>query len=202
MTLKFPMTIIDAFSSRAILIAVAAFVLLARYRVNTTWLIVGGALIGLHIPKAAFYPIILVLLVAVGADYNMLLIKRIRDEAPDGSAAGVARALAVTGGAWLILFLIFNVVWTLFAFRGTSYAAGNLRIAPIGNTTTPGMGVREAYALTYPGKRPRFADVWSFVSRGFPALLRRELPANWDQLSRHGPASPMPARARASAPMR
>jgi Fe-S oxidoreductase len=31
-----------------------------------------------------------------------------------------------TGGAWLILFLIFNVVWTLFAFRGTSSAAGNL----------------------------------------------------------------------------
>jgi hypothetical protein len=31
-----------------------------------------------------------------------------------------------TGGAWLILFLIFNVVWTLFAFRGTAAAAGNL----------------------------------------------------------------------------
>ena len=31
-----------------------------------------------------------------------------------------------TGGAWLILFLIFNVVWTLFAFRGASSAAGNL----------------------------------------------------------------------------
>lgn len=34
--------------------------------------------------------------------------------------------------------------------------------------------VGRAYALTYPGKRPRFADVWSFVARGFPALLRRE----------------------------
>ena len=31
-----------------------------------------------------------------------------------------------TGGAWLILFMIFNVVWTLFAFRGVSSAAGNL----------------------------------------------------------------------------
>jgi Fe-S oxidoreductase len=31
-----------------------------------------------------------------------------------------------TGGAWLILFLIFCVVWTLFAFRGASSAAGNL----------------------------------------------------------------------------
>lgn len=34
--------------------------------------------------------------------------------------------------------------------------------------------VGRAYAITYPGKRPRFADVWSFVSRGFPALMRRE----------------------------
>ncbi|MFC5060830.1 (Fe-S)-binding protein [Actinomycetospora atypica] len=31
-----------------------------------------------------------------------------------------------TSGAWIVLFLIFNVVWTLFAFRGTSSAAGNL----------------------------------------------------------------------------
>ncbi len=31
-----------------------------------------------------------------------------------------------TGGAWLILFMIFNVVWTLFAFRGLSSAAGTL----------------------------------------------------------------------------
>lgn len=34
--------------------------------------------------------------------------------------------------------------------------------------------VGRAYAITYPGKRPRFADVWGFVSRGFPALMRRE----------------------------
>ncbi|ADO70869.1 stage II sporulation protein M [Stigmatella aurantiaca] len=34
--------------------------------------------------------------------------------------------------------------------------------------------VGRAYALTYPGKRPRLVDVWAFVSHGFPALLRRE----------------------------
>ncbi|NVJ24971.1 stage II sporulation protein M [Myxococcus sp. AM011] len=34
--------------------------------------------------------------------------------------------------------------------------------------------VGRAYALTYPGRRPRLADVWGFVARGFPALLRRE----------------------------
>ncbi len=34
--------------------------------------------------------------------------------------------------------------------------------------------VGRAYALTYPGKRPRLTDVWGFVASGFPALLRRE----------------------------
>ncbi|MGH3909360.1 MAG: Fe-S oxidoreductase, partial [Pseudonocardiaceae bacterium] len=29
-----------------------------------------------------------------------------------------------TGGAWLILFMIFNVVWTLFLFRGTAVTTG------------------------------------------------------------------------------
>ncbi|MGH3647850.1 MAG: (Fe-S)-binding protein [Micromonosporaceae bacterium] len=31
-----------------------------------------------------------------------------------------------TGGAWLILFMIFNVVWTMFLFRGAASAVGNL----------------------------------------------------------------------------
>jgi Fe-S oxidoreductase len=30
-----------------------------------------------------------------------------------------------TGGAWLILFMIFNVVWTMFLYRGASAASGN-----------------------------------------------------------------------------
>ncbi len=31
-----------------------------------------------------------------------------------------------TGGAWLILFMIFNVIWTYALFRGAAVAAGNL----------------------------------------------------------------------------
>jgi len=34
--------------------------------------------------------------------------------------------------------------------------------------------VGRAYAITYPGQRPRLADVWGFVARGFPALMRQE----------------------------
>ena len=34
-----------------------------------------------------------------------------------------------TGGAWLILFMIFNVVWTLFLFRGTAINTGTFPYA-------------------------------------------------------------------------
>ena len=54
------------------------------------------------VPSVAF-----VVLAAVGADYNMLLIKRIHEESPDGSPAGVARALAVTGSVITAAGLIF-----------------------------------------------------------------------------------------------
>ena len=29
------------------------------------------------------------------------------------------------GGAWLILFMIFNVIWTMFLFRGSAVNAGH-----------------------------------------------------------------------------
>jgi RND superfamily putative drug exporter len=48
-----------------------------------------------------------VLLVAVGADYNMLLMKRVREEAPDGSPLGIARAVAATGRVITAAGLIF-----------------------------------------------------------------------------------------------
>ncbi len=31
-----------------------------------------------------------------------------------------------TGGAWVVLIMIFNVIWTMFLFRGAASAAGNL----------------------------------------------------------------------------
>jgi RND superfamily putative drug exporter len=38
-----------------------------------------------------------IVLVAVGADYNMLLISRIRDESPDGMRSGVIFTIRSTG---------------------------------------------------------------------------------------------------------
>lgn len=52
-------------------------------------------------------PIAFVILVAVGADYNLLLTKRMHEEAPDGSAAGIARATIATGGVITTAGVIF-----------------------------------------------------------------------------------------------
>lgn len=59
---------------------------------------------GLHwsLPGLSF-----ILLVAVGADYNMLLISRIRDESPHGVRVGVIRTVGSTGGVITSAGLIF-----------------------------------------------------------------------------------------------
>ncbi|MGO4257843.1 MMPL family transporter [Marmoricola sp. RAF53] len=59
-----------------------------------------------------------VLLVAVGADYNLLLIKRMHEEAPDGSRSGIARAVGLTGGVITAAGVIFAA--SLFAMMAGS----------------------------------------------------------------------------------
>ncbi len=57
-----------------------------------------------------------------------------------------------TGGAWLILFMIFNVIWTMFLFRGTAvntqtfpYASGAFASEAAGALLAPlGAGANEA----------------------------------------------------------
>ena len=65
------------------------------------------------VPTIAF-----VLLVAVGADYNLLLMKRVREEAPDGSRDGIARAAAATGGVITAAGVIFAA--SMFAMMSGS----------------------------------------------------------------------------------
>ncbi len=59
-----------------------------------------------------------VLLVAVGADYNLLLIKRMHEEAPAGERDGIARAVALTGGVITAAGVIFAA--SLFAMMSGS----------------------------------------------------------------------------------
>jgi RND superfamily putative drug exporter len=64
------------------------------------------------VPGLAF-----IVLVAVGADYNMLLISRIRDESPDGVRSGVIRTVGSTGAVITSAGLIFaaSMLGLLFA---------------------------------------------------------------------------------------
>lgn len=71
-------------------------------------------------------PLAFVVLVAVGADYNMLFISRMRDESPGSVRYGVIRALSSTGGVITAAGLIFaaSVGGLLFSSIGTVVQGG------------------------------------------------------------------------------
>jgi putative drug exporter of the RND superfamily len=73
------------------------------------------------VPGLAF-----MLLVAVGADYNLLLISRIRDESPHGIRIGVIRTVGSTGGVITSAGLIFaaSMFGLMFASITTMIQAG------------------------------------------------------------------------------
>jgi putative drug exporter of the RND superfamily len=67
-----------------------------------------------------------IVLVAVGADYNLLLISRIRDECPDGIRSGVIRTVRSTGGVITSAGVIFaaSMFGLLFGSISTMVQAG------------------------------------------------------------------------------
>ncbi|MGB8403077.1 MAG: RND family transporter [Mycobacterium sp.] len=71
-------------------------------------------------------PLAFVVLVAVGADYNMLFVSRMRDESPHGMRYGVIRTLTSTGGVITAAGLIFAAsMWgLLFSSIGTVIQGG------------------------------------------------------------------------------
>jgi RND superfamily putative drug exporter len=71
-------------------------------------------------------PLAFVVLVAVGADYNLLFASRLRDESPDGTRYGVIRTLSSTGGVITAAGLIFAAsMWgLLFSSIGTVVQGG------------------------------------------------------------------------------
>ena len=66
------------------------------------------------------------MLVAVGADYNMLLASRLRDESPHGVRYGVIRTVRSTGGVITAAGVIFaaSMFGLLFSSIGTVVQAG------------------------------------------------------------------------------
>jgi RND superfamily putative drug exporter len=90
---------------------VAALYLIASVMISYTSALGIGVIVfqfilgqGLHwsVPGLTF-----ILLVAMGADYNLLLISRIRDDSPRGVRLGVIRTVASTGGVITSAGLIF-----------------------------------------------------------------------------------------------
>lgn len=66
------------------------------------------------------------MLLAVGADYKMLLVSRIRDESPNGIRFGVIRTVGTTGGVITSAGIIFaaSMFGMLFASISTMVQAG------------------------------------------------------------------------------
>jgi putative drug exporter of the RND superfamily len=106
-----------------------------------------------------------IILVAMGADYNMLLISRIRDESPRGIRSGVIRTVGSTGGVITAAGLIFaaSMFGLLFASIGTIVQAGFLVGTGIlldtflvRTVTVPAMAVLVGRANWWPSRwRPR-----------------------------------------------
>lgn len=71
-------------------------------------------------------PLAFVVLVAVGADYNMLLVSRMRDESPNSVRYGIIRTLGSTGGVITAAGLIFaaSMCGLLFSSIGTVVQGG------------------------------------------------------------------------------
>lgn len=78
-------------------------------------------------------PMAFVMLVAVGADYNLLLMKRIQEEAADGSRAGIGRAVTLTGG-------VITAAGVIFAFSMFAMLSGStLSLSQMGFTVGTGL---------------------------------------------------------------
>ncbi len=71
-------------------------------------------------------PLAFVVLVAVGADYNMLLVSRMRDESPHSVRYGIVRTLSSTGGVITAAGLIFaaSMCGLLFSSVGSVVQGG------------------------------------------------------------------------------
>jgi RND superfamily putative drug exporter len=132
-----------------------------------------------------------ILLVAVGADYNMLLISRIRDESPHGVRVGVIRTVGSTGGVITSAGLIFaaSMFGLVSASINTMAQAGfTIGIGIVLDTflvrtvTVPALAAMIGQANWWPSKLsqrkgvPRTQPSWvRMANRWVPPALRQKL---------------------------
>ncbi|MFN8228875.1 MAG: MMPL family transporter [Mycobacterium sp.] len=78
-------------------------------------------------------PMAVILLLAVGSDYNLLLVSRFKDELPGGLKTGIIRAMAATGSVVTSAGLVFAATMASFAFSDLKV------MAQVGSTIAIGL---------------------------------------------------------------
>ncbi|MET8158859.1 heterodisulfide reductase-related iron-sulfur binding cluster [Sphaerisporangium sp. NPDC005289] len=108
-----------------------AFVILATVYLEAYGALIQGAVTGrpdFHIPLVGTWPVLGFLqdLIAVAclAGLAAFAVIRVRNS-PKKLGRESRFSGSHLGGAWLILFMIFNVIWSLFLFRGAAVNTGN-----------------------------------------------------------------------------
>ncbi|WP_182875124.1 (Fe-S)-binding protein [Microbispora sp. H10670] len=108
-----------------------AFFILASVYLEAYGALVQGAVTGtpdFHIPLIGTWPVLGFLqdFIAVAALIGLIAFAVIRvKNSPKKLGRGSRFSGSHLGGAWLILFMIFNVIWTMFLFRGAAVDTGN-----------------------------------------------------------------------------
>ncbi|MBB4699654.1 Fe-S oxidoreductase [Sphaerisporangium siamense] len=108
-----------------------AFFILATVYLEAYGALIQGAITGepdFHIPLIGTWPVLGFLqdFIAVAALAGLVAFAAIRvKNSPKRLGRGSRFSGSHLGGAWLVLFMIFNVIWTLFLFRGASINTGN-----------------------------------------------------------------------------
>ncbi|WP_204070607.1 (Fe-S)-binding protein, partial [Sphaerisporangium krabiense] len=108
-----------------------AFFILATVYLEAYGALVQGAVTGtpdFHIPLIGTWPVLGFLqdFIAVAALCGLIAFTAIRvKNSPKKLGRGSRFSGSHLGGAWLTLFMIFNVIWTMFLFRGAAVNTGN-----------------------------------------------------------------------------
>ena len=145
--------------------------------------LIGGQPMAASTPGMAF-----IVLVAVGADYNMLLISRIRDESPHGIRSGVIRTVRTTGSVITSAGMIFAAPMLAMVFSSIgSMVQGGLIIGVgllldtfvVRTITVPALAVLVGKANWWPsgrGRKPRPAPQPVNRRTSVQAAIRARLP--------------------------
>ncbi|MGI5153865.1 (Fe-S)-binding protein [Microbispora sp. CA-102843] len=109
-----------------------AFFILATVYLEAYGALIQGAITGkpdFHIPLIGTWPVLGFLqdFIAVAALIGLIAFAAIRiKNSPKKLGRGSRFSGSHLGGAWFTLFMIFNVIWTMFLFRGAAVNTGNL----------------------------------------------------------------------------